>query len=273
MFFSSSETVGSTVVDFILVPMQAKDFDVLESPLVHQIFLSLELRAPGQGEWMWRIPGYFTVNDVENLFDKLKIGLESGIVENEPDGGLLPMPRIRPEFRMEREENKEDDNDLNYGEEENKDYEFKETLEENEVVNELNGNDGEKENEDLDNNKNDDVELDDNKKNLNAGTNENQENEEIVETNDNQNKNKHANNDEEGEDRKIVNEDDDEGENFFEVDENPKKAKKEDIKWESTVPLATLEGFVDEIKTNNLESKNKWIDHTLVVPTLNPEEN
>ena len=269
--------MGSAVVDFILVPIQAKDFDVLESPLVHQIFLSLELRAPGQGEWMWRIPGYFTVNDVENLFDKLKIGLESGIVENEPDGGLLPMPRIRPEFRMEREENKEDDNDLNYGEEENKDDEFKETLEEeNEVVNELNGNDGDKENEDLDenynNNKNDDVELDENNENENAGTNENQENEQIVETQSNQNKNR--DNNEEEEERKIVNEDDDdEGETFFEIDENPKKVKKEDIKWESTVPLATLEGFVDEVKNNNLESKNKWIDQTLVVPTLNPEEN
>lgn len=267
--------MGSTVVDFTLVPIQAKDFDVLESPLVHQIFLSLELRAPGQGEWMWRIPGYFTVNDVENLFEKLKIALESGIVENEPDGGLLPMPRMRQEFRMEREEDKEDDNDLNYGEEENKNDEFKETLEENEVADELNGNEGEKENENLEEsynyNKNDDeVESNHNNENLNVGTTENQENEEIIETNDNQNKNT---NNEEGEERKIVNEDD-EGENFFEVDENPKKAKKEDIKWESTVPLATLEeGFADETKKNNLESKNKWIDQTLVVPTLNPEEN
>lgn len=70
--------------------MQAKDFDIIYSPLCEQIFSALEFRPPGSGEWMWRIPGYFTINDLDTLLDKFKLSMENGVVENENVHELIP---------------------------------------------------------------------------------------------------------------------------------------------------------------------------------------
>ena len=227
---------------------------------MQQIFSALELRTPCQGEWMWRIPGYFTINDVENLLEKLKLGLESGIVENDTKGSGLFNFRIRENTQMEREEDKEDNlDDFNY--------------EENQQGDDKN----EKENVEEDANLKDFNENDQNNMTDNEGQKNNNDQEENLSENGQKNNNDQEENLSENgdieEERKII--DDDEGENFFDVNDEGNKEKKNDIKWEATLPLATLENYEEEEneKRKILESKNKWVEQTLVVPTLNPEDN
>lgn len=232
--------------DFCLIPIQARDFDITESPLCEQIFYALEFRPPGLGEWMWRIPGYFTISDIDTLFEKFKLSLENG-VENVDEGKTVMFTeRTHNMMNMERNEQNLEDEEASFnGENE----EIKEN--ENEEI---------KEDED----ENEGVDFND----LNDNYNDSNSVKSVIEDENVQNEIQ----DDEG--KSIQNEvQDDEGENYFDENEDaPPKIQKNTI--EPTLALATLDDDALQDDENNKGSKSKskkWEDATLPLPTLNPE--
>lgn len=234
-FQSSSQTSLSNVIDFSLVPILPKDFDVLESENIQQIFSALEFRSPAQGEWMWRIPGYFTINDIDVLFDKLKIGLESGIVENETEG-LNELNTTKKHFdKLVKEQERKERGD-HYSNDENN--ENQENIENEEDLN----------------NKNHDLRQENNGDNI---LNKENNKKDVI---NKSNQNKEEENDDYHED---------EDENFLDIETNGNSEKKMNEKiLEPTLPLATLDNFEEE---NEKSKSKKWVDQTLVVLTLQPE--
>lgn len=186
--------------------MQAKDFDIIYSPLCEQIFQALEFRPPGTGEWMWRIPGYFTINDLDTLLDKFKLSMENGVLENETQHELIP---FQEKFTQPLDNHEEPIDEVSFHNE--------------------------------------------NEENINYEEND-MNSPKSVNTNENKNK--------------I----DDEEENYFDVENDSIKKNEKKVDPTPTLPLATFEDLNAEENESKNESKKKdWVDHTLVVPTLNPE--
>ena len=55
-----------------IVPMQTKDFDILEFGYIRNVLRSMNLKEPKQGESYWRVPSYLTISDVEIMIEKIK---------------------------------------------------------------------------------------------------------------------------------------------------------------------------------------------------------
>lgn len=63
--------------DMAIVPLQKKDFDILEKQeYMDPLFMAMNLREPRQGERYWRVPGFLAISEVQILIDKLNAPVE-----------------------------------------------------------------------------------------------------------------------------------------------------------------------------------------------------
>lgn len=76
-------------IDFAIIPLIEQEFDIIYYEPTEDVFAALEFRRPGQGEWLWRIPGFFSEKDVDCILENVTQLIEKGIGEDEIDQEIL----------------------------------------------------------------------------------------------------------------------------------------------------------------------------------------
>lgn len=142
-----SESNSFDANDYAIVPIEMREFDILEWQFTEQVLTSFNFRGPKQGEIYWRIPGLIRINDAEILkedfircFDEVKSNAaqlgELSVIDNrrvaeedqdneedDVDSEIINTGLNNEEMDIEMSENvktkeQEDDNGDNFDEEE-----------------------------------------------------------------------------------------------------------------------------------------------------------
>ena len=112
--------------DYTIVPLEMKDFDILEWHFTEQVLLALNFRGPKQGEIYWRIPGLIRSSHAEVAKDEFNRCFESVMSKPELQYETQPASE-RPQIRSTASAEEDDVIDTNLSdkmEEEKSDHEI-----------------------------------------------------------------------------------------------------------------------------------------------------